>query len=85
MVVPRSLTCNALQVSCLILMQRATATAGRMTQRCERRLKPAPANLSFGSPPVGHAATLDAVGIVKGSPVSIGSAGSRDHSFHEPK
>ena len=64
MVVPRSLTRNALQVSCLTLVQRAAATAGRMTQRCERRLEPAPANLSFGSPSVGHAATLAAAAIV---------------------
>src|SRR5712672_1753224 len=32
-----------------------------------------------------QAATLAAAGIVKGSPVSIGSEGSRDHSFQEPK
>jgi hypothetical protein len=32
-----------------------------------------------------QAATLAAAVIVKGSPVSIGSDGSRDHSFQEPK
>jgi hypothetical protein len=32
-----------------------------------------------------QAATLAAAGIEKGSPVSIGSDGSRDHSFQEPK
>ena len=32
-----------------------------------------------------YAATLLAVAVLNGSPVSIGSEGSRDHSFHEPK
>ena len=32
-----------------------------------------------------QAATLAAADVVNGSPVSIGSDGSRDHSFHEPK
>jgi hypothetical protein len=32
-----------------------------------------------------QAATLGAADVVYGRPVSIGSDGSRDHSFHEPK